>query len=159
MDIEERPGQVEGPALGEVTMAKLQTLVEDSQKPRKYEGAGSGVAELRPTSGAELDLPLPAAPVVVQVTADERDHIAKAAKLLLQEYGSIDAPDFRKMLPACAGRYLPERLYTLLGDFRAAFQRTDYGALIVQRLIDVNQDELGSTPVRWQETESETVKA
>ena len=64
---------------------------------------------------------LPMAPEVVQVTDDERDHIAGETTLLLQKYGSINASEFRRMLPALAGRYLPKRIYSLLADFRDAF--------------------------------------
>ncbi len=105
------------------------------------------------------ELPIPTAPQVVLVTDDERDHLARATELLLREYGNIDAPEFRKMLPARAGQCLPERLYALLGDFRDAFQSTDYGALILKGVVNVNQDKLGPTPVRWQEANRETVKA
>jgi len=60
--------------------------------------------------GADPDvLSVPMAPEVVQVTDDERDHIARATELLVQGYGSVDAPAFRRMLPALAGHYLPER--------------------------------------------------
>ena len=115
--------------------------------------------ERKPSLGADPDvLSIPTAPEVVQVADDERDHIARATDLLLQEYGSIDAPEFRRMLPALAGHCLPERLYTLLGDFRDAFECTDYGALILQGVVNVNEDELGPTPVRWQETRREKVK-
>jgi L-asparagine oxygenase len=97
-------------------------------------------------------------PEVVQVTEDEREHIARATELLLQGYGSIDAPAFRRMLPALAGQYLPERLYTLLADFRDAFQAIDYGALILKGLVEVNQGKLGPTPARWQEAKREEVE-
>ena len=101
---------------------------------------------------------VPTAPKVVQVTDNEREHIAKASELLLQEYGSIDAPEFGRMLPALAGQYLPERLYALLADFRDGFQHTDYGALILKGVVNVNQDKLGATPARWQEAKRERVK-
>ena len=52
---------------------------------------------------------VPTAPEVVQVTDDERDHLARTTELLVQDYGSVDAPAFRRMLPALAGHYLPER--------------------------------------------------
>ena len=103
-------------------------------------------------------LPVPAAPEVVRVTDDERDLVTRAAELLAQEYGSVDAPEFRKMLPALAGRFLPERIYALLADFREAFQRADYGALVLKGAVDVDQDKLGPTPKRWQETERERIK-
>jgi len=102
---------------------------------------------------------VPTAPEIVQVTDDERDHIARATELLLQKYSSIDAPEFGRMLPALAGQYLPERLYTLLADFRDAFQHTDYGALILKTVVKVNQDKLGPTPARWQEAKRERVKS
>ena len=110
--------------------------------------------------GADPDvITVPMAPEIVQVTDDERDHIARATELLLQEYGSVDAPAFRRMLPALAGHYLPERLYTLLADFRDAFQGIDYGVLILKGMVHVNQDQLGPTPARWQEAKREKVKS
>ena len=101
---------------------------------------------------------MPAAPAIIRVTDDERSQIARAAEQLLQEYGSIDAPEFRKMLPACAAQCLPRRIYTLLAHFRDAFQRIDFGALIFKGLVDVDQDKIGPTPVRWQHAMRKRIK-
>ncbi len=115
--------------------------------------------ERKQSSGADPNvLSLPMAPEVVQVTDDERDHIAGETELLLQRYGSINPAEFRRMLPALAGRYLPKRIYSLLADFRDAFQCTDYGALILKGVVNVNQDKLGPTSARWQEAKRERVK-
>jgi len=115
--------------------------------------------ERKQSSGADPDvLSLPMAPEVVQVTDYERDHIAGETELLLQRYGSINASEFRRMLPALAGRCLPKRIYTLLADFRDAFQCTDYGAVILKGVVNVNQDKLGPTSARWQEAKREKVK-
>ncbi|MCZ6727786.1 MAG: hypothetical protein O7A98_10610, partial [Acidobacteria bacterium] len=117
------------------------------------------LAEGKQSLGADPEVfSVPTAPEVVQVTDAERDHLARAIELLLREYGTVDAPEFRRMLPALAGQHLPERLYTLLADFRDAFQRTDYGALILKGVADVNQDEVGPTPARWQEAKREKVE-
>jgi len=134
-------------------------MIETKAEPDVVSQPTHTLPDPKQSVGADPDvLSVPMAPEVVQVTDDERDHIAKASELLLQDYGSVDAPAFRKMLPALAGHYLPERLYTLLADFRDAFQGLDYGALILKGMVHVNQNKRGPTPTRWQEAKREKVK-
>ncbi len=115
--------------------------------------------EPRQKPGATTDaVARPTAPVIIQVTDEERDHIAGVAERLLQRYGSIDAPEFRRVLPSLAGQCLPERHYRILAHFRDAFGDIDYGAVIFKGMVSVNQDELGPTPVRWQEVTRQHLK-
>ncbi len=141
------------------TLMEETIMIDARLEPDVVSQEAHTLPERKQSLGADPDvLSGPTAPEVVQVTDDERDHIARAAGLLSQRYGSIDSPEFRRMLPALAGQHLPQRLYMLLADFRDAFQRTDYGALILKKMLNVDQDSLGPTPARWQEAELEKIK-
>lgn len=93
---------------------------------------------------------LPKQPLVIYITDAERSSILAACHLLKQQFGTIDNPKFLNFLAVEAHEHLPRRIRRILTEFRHAYQSNDYGAIVFRNFIEVDQNALGDTPVRWQ---------
>ncbi|AZB16838.1 taurine catabolism dioxygenase TauD [Chryseobacterium indologenes] len=89
-------------------------------------------------------------PTVIEITSQERRMIKDAAEHLEKKYGSYENRDFIKHVHQMASYFLPERILHIAADFANDFSENQYGALIFQGLMDIDQERLGSTPPNWQ---------
>ncbi len=130
-------------------------------------GTGQVVQTIEKSSTSEInntgesgyyEVPRPMAPLVVEVTAEERKAIIDTAVQLQARYGKYDNPAFTGMIHIHAYRLLPERILKMLSDLAADFSYQQFGAIVFRGLIDVDQDALGPTPDTWRETDLSKIK-
>jgi L-asparagine oxygenase len=97
----------------------------------------------------------PLAPAIITVSAEERAKLNKTGKALKQIYGSYENPAYISMLHLNAYKLLPERIARVLSRMGSDFSASQYGAIVLKGLIDVDQQQLGPTPASWREMERE----
>jgi L-asparagine oxygenase len=98
-------------------------------------------------------LPPPMSPMIIDVTPKERAAISNVANILMRAFGHYEHPDYISALHLNAFQLLPERIAGLLSRFGADFSRSQYGALVLRGLTEVDHDALGPTPPSWKETD------
>ncbi|MEN5307767.1 TauD/TfdA family dioxygenase [Chryseobacterium cucumeris] len=89
-------------------------------------------------------------PTVIEVTSQERRMIKDAALHLQKKYDTYENRDFIKHVHQLASYFLPERILNIAADFASDFSENQYGALVFTGLMDIDQEEIGSTPPNWQ---------
>jgi hypothetical protein len=89
-------------------------------------------------------------PTVIEVTSQERRMIKDAALHLQKKYDTYENRDFIKHVHQLASYFLPERILNIAADFASDFSKNQYGALIFTGLMDIDQENIGSTPPNWQ---------
>ncbi|WP_223600603.1 TauD/TfdA family dioxygenase [Chryseobacterium sp. GVT01B] len=89
-------------------------------------------------------------PTVIEVTSQERRMIKDAALHLQKKYDNYENRDFIKHVHQLASYFLPERILNIAADFASDFSKNQYGALIFTGLMDIDQEDIGSTPPNWQ---------
>lgn len=95
----------------------------------------------------------PAAPLIIEVTPQERNTISNVGHLLAKAFHSYENPDYVSSLHIHAYQLLPERITRILNRFGSDFSASQYGALIFKGLVDVDQEFLGPTPPNWQQAD------
>ncbi|MBK8483882.1 MAG: taurine catabolism dioxygenase TauD [Saprospiraceae bacterium] len=108
--------------------------------------------EIRP---GIIKVPRPLAPMIIEVTPEERKRITRIANYLLKAYKKFDDRIFIDMLHIHAHKLLPERILKILSTFASDFSYTQYGAIIFRGLVDVDQNALGNTPVEFRFSNSD----
>ncbi|MDX6182898.1 taurine catabolism dioxygenase TauD [Flavobacterium sp. Fl-77] len=110
------------------------------------------VAEERPAK-TNLHFDIPTKPLIVVVTPQERNILSNVGNLLVKAFGNYENPDYIAALHLQAFQLLPERISRILSHFGSDFSANQYGAIVFQGLLEVDQEELGPTPPNWQETD------
>jgi L-asparagine oxygenase len=88
----------------------------------------------------------PLKPLVVFVTTRERAMLHKHAQRLVLKFGTYEHPRFLDDLTYYANKYLPVRLRRILSHFICDFGFHQFGAIVFQNLMSVEQKALGRTP-------------
>lgn len=110
----------------------------------------SVIAVERPAE-TELFLKIPTKPLIVMVTPQERNILSSVGNLLIRAFDHYENPDYIAALHINAFQLLPERISRILSQFGADFSANQYGAIVFQGLLEVDQEDLGPTPSNWQE--------
>ena len=97
----------------------------------------------------------PTQPKTIRLADGERTQILEAAKRLQEQYRTVDNAELRNRGNVWAVRCLPDSLLMTLADLVADPGFDQYGALIVDNFIPVDQVALGPTPARWQQVNRE----
>lgn len=92
----------------------------------------------------------PLTPLVIEVTPRERSSITNIGDLLVHAFGNCEHPQYIAELHLNAFQLLPERIARILSKFGTDFSASQYGAIIFKGLVDVDQEDIGSTPASWQ---------
>lgn len=97
-----------------------------------------------------LTLEIPTSPLIIKITQQERNILSNVGNLLVKAFGNYENPDYIASLHLHAFQLLPERITRILSQFGSDFSAEQYGAIVFQGLIEVDQDDLGPTPPNWQ---------
>jgi L-asparagine oxygenase len=89
-------------------------------------------------------------PTIIELTAQERKMIKDAAEHLEKKYGSYENREFIKHVHQLASYFLPESILNITSDFSSDFSKNQYGALVFKGLMDIDQENIGTTPSNWQ---------
>ena len=92
----------------------------------------------------------PLGPLIIDVNTQERNAITRIADLLAKAFGNYEHPDYISTLHQHAFQLLPDRIVGLLSQFGTDFSASQYGAIVLRGLVDVDQEALGPTPPNWQ---------
>lgn len=104
------------------------------------------------------DVPSSTAPLIIEVTNDERQKIMLIGKTLLKEYIKFSDPVFISMLFIIAHKHMPERIVKILSDFASDFGYDQFGAIVFRGLVEVDQNDIGPTPPTWRETDFKKIQ-
>lgn len=96
---------------------------------------------------------IPTSPLIVEVSSQERNILSNVGNLLIKAFGTYENPEYIAALHLHAFQLLPERITRILTQFGTDFSATQYGAIIFQGLLEIDQDTLGPTPANWQEVD------
>ncbi len=97
-----------------------------------------------------MTVPIPKQPLNIYISKNVQSAIRKLADQMYIKYKDVHNCKFRRMLFIEAGQ-LPMELLTELIMFKEAFGYEDFGAIVLKKFWDVNQDLIGKTPERWNE--------
>ncbi|MEN7551483.1 hypothetical protein AAG747_26435 [Rapidithrix thailandica] len=100
----------------------------------------------------------PTSPLIIDIQPKERNIIMGIGGLLSRSFDSYENPNFISKIHIYAFQLLPERITNILSSFGADFSASQYGAIVFRGLVDVDQEVLGKTPARWQETDYRKLK-
>ncbi|UGU17586.1 TauD/TfdA family dioxygenase [Sinomicrobium kalidii] len=107
----------------------------------------------RPAQHASAHAPAPTAPLIIEITPQERNTLSSVGNLLAKAFNSYENPDYIAALHLHAFQLLPERVTRILSRFGTDFSAGQYGAIIFKGLLEVDQDALGPTPPNWQQAD------
>lgn len=93
---------------------------------------------------------IPTKPLIIEVTPQERNILSNVANLLVKAFDHYENPEYIAALHLHAFQLLPERITRILSQFGADFSANQYGAIVFQGLLEVDQQDLGPTPPNWQ---------
>ncbi|WPQ61030.1 taurine catabolism dioxygenase TauD [Chitinophaga sancti] len=93
----------------------------------------------------------PMAPLVIDITPRERAALTKLGDMLALAFGSYENPAFIAELHLHAFQLLPERISRILSSFGTDFSASQYGAIVLRGLVNVDQDQLGPTPPSYKQ--------
>jgi hypothetical protein len=95
----------------------------------------------------------PLAPLIIDITPRERAAITRLGDMLALAFGSYENPAFTAELHLHAFQLLPERISRILSSFGTDFSATQYGAIVLRGLVNVDQDKLGPTPPNYKQVD------
>lgn len=104
-------------------------------------------------SSTTLDSKSPTAPLLIEISPQERNILSNVGNLLVKAFGNYENPEYISALHLHAFQLLPERITRILSKFGTDFSAEQYGAVIFKGLLEVDQDHLGPTPSNWQEAD------
>lgn len=103
----------------------------------------------------DRDIQVKLLPTVIEITSQEQRMIKDAAIHLQKKYGNYENRDFIRYVHQQASYFLPERILNIAADFANDFSEDQYGALIFKGLMDIDQEDIGTTPPNWQAADYE----
>ncbi|WP_316632390.1 taurine catabolism dioxygenase TauD [uncultured Flavobacterium sp.] len=107
------------------------------------------IADERPAE-TNFNFDIPTSPLIIEVTPQERNILSNVGNLLVKAFDNYENPDYIGALHLHAFQLLPERISRILSHFGTDFSANQYGAIVFQGLLEVNQEDLGPTPPNWQ---------
>ncbi|WP_343669385.1 taurine catabolism dioxygenase TauD [Chitinophaga sp.] len=96
----------------------------------------------------------PMAPLIIDITPRERAAITKLGDMLALAFGGYENPAFIAELHLHAFQLLPERISRILSSFGTDFSASQYGAIVLRGLVNVDQDQLGPTPPSYKQLDN-----
>lgn len=97
-----------------------------------------------------LPFEIPTKPMIIEITPQERNILSNVGNLLVKAFDHYENPEYIAALHLHAFQLLPERITRILSQFGSDFSANQYGAIVFQGLLEVDQEDLGPTPPNWQ---------
>ncbi|MDF2474763.1 MAG: hypothetical protein K0S24_246 [Sphingobacterium sp.] len=120
-------------------------------QPMQFQGSQMYLADKNPLMPA----PAPRAPQLIDIKYEEKMALMKVARQLADEFGHYEDPTYIQTLHLYAYQLLPQRITRLLTQFGSDFSASQYGALVLRGLVEVDQEKLGPTPPSWKAYDQE----
>lgn len=106
-----------------------------------------------PPFDTNLFLGIPTRPLIIEITPQERNILSNVGNLLIKAFETYENPEYIAALHLYAFQLLPERITRILSQFGTDFSGSQYGAIIFQGILEIDQDTLGPTPPNWREVD------